>query len=181
VALSPQWIVGLLFLGIGIGMISGMIGIGGGIMVIPALMLLFGFSQQKANGTSLAMILPPIGIFAVMSYHRAGNIDWSVAMLLAAGFAIGAYVGGELVRTGKVPDETLRILFALLLIYVTGRLLFRADRQAHAAIQTVAIAVAFGVTYLVLRLLGRKWSKAPYYPSIYQDRLHRPLDQDYEI
>src|SRR5437763_9440599 len=132
--LTPLLILSLLLLGNAIGIVSGMIGLGGGIMVIPALIYFYGFSQKQANGTSLAMLLPPIGIFAVITYQRAGNINWPFAMLIAAGFASGAYIGGVLVNTGKVPDVALRIIFSMLLLYVAGRLLFRLDGRAMAAL-----------------------------------------------
>src|SRR5205814_576173 len=86
--LTPLIVLSLIVVGLSIGIISGMIGLGGGVMVIPALIYIYGFSQLKANGTSLAMLLPPIGILAVITYDRAKNIDWKVAMLLAAGFMI---------------------------------------------------------------------------------------------
>ena len=68
--LTLTTIVALVLIGLCIGTISGMVGIGGGILVIPALMFFFGFSQAKANGTSMTMLLPPIGVFAVLVYHR---------------------------------------------------------------------------------------------------------------
>jgi uncharacterized protein len=181
VTLTPALVAILLLIGVLVGVISGMVGLGGGIMVIPALVLLFGFSQQKANGTSLAMLLPPIGIFAVMQYHKAGYIDWKAAMLLAAGFAVGAYVGGVMVRTGKVPEVPLRIMFSIMLLYVAGRMLFRTDGRAVAALKTVTLMIGFIGTYGLLRLLGNRWQRMPYWPSIYQDRRKLPMSQDYEI
>src|SRR6187455_1310068 len=90
--------IALLLLGTLVGVVGGMIGIGGGILVIPLLMFFFGFTQQKANGTSLAMLLPPIGLLAVIRYYQAGNIDIKVALLLACGFAGGAYLGAWIVN-----------------------------------------------------------------------------------
>ena len=180
-ALTPLVILSLLAVGLAIGVFSGMIGIGGGVMVIPALIYLFHFTQKQANGTSLAMLLPPIGIFAVLTYHRAGNINWPVAMLLASGFAGGAYVGGLLVNSGKVPEEKLRLLFAALLVYLACRMLFQTERTVRAAVETLAIMIGFGATYTIMKLLGRKWSRAPYFPSIYQDRAKAPAQHDYEI
>ena len=90
-----------------------------------------------------------------MAYQRAGNINWPVAMLLAAGFAGGAYVGGVLVNTGKVSEVALRIGFSILLLYVAGRMLFRADGRAMAALQTLGLMAAFVGTYVIMRLLGR--------------------------
>lgn len=180
-AITPFVFLSLLLIGVVVGTISGMLGIGGAILIIPVLIYAYGFSQQRANGTSLAMLLPPIGIFAVLTYHRAGNINWSVALLLAAGFAIGAYVGGVLVNSGKVPEIALRIGFSIMLLYVAGRMLFRTDGRAMAALQTSLLMLSFVGTYLTMRLLGRKWSKAPYWPAIYQERAKLPTQQDYEI
>jgi uncharacterized membrane protein YfcA len=102
-------------------------------------------------------------------------------MLMALGFAIGAYLGGVLVNTGKIPDAKLRALFAVMLLYVAGRMIFRSNRQVSAAIQTATLMAAFGATYLWMRLLSRKWSKAPYWPAMYQDRAKLPAQHDYEI
>ena len=104
----------LIVVGLIVGTISGMVGIGGGVLVIPILMIGFGFSQVKANGTSIAMLLPPIGIFAVMSYWRANNVDPGYAALLAIGFAVGAYFGARAVNSGTINPATLRILFSML-------------------------------------------------------------------
>src|SRR5437868_5790088 len=100
--MSPTTLLLVLAIGLAIGIVSGMVGIGGGVLVIPVLMFGFGFSQARANGTSLAMLLPPIGIFAVLSYWRAGNIDWPFAAALAIGFAGGAFIGAKLVNNGQI-------------------------------------------------------------------------------
>src|SRR5207247_3626916 len=104
-AMSAQTGVLLVMIGLTIGVISGMVGIGGGVLVIPILMFLFGFSQAKANGTSLGMLLPPLGIFAVLRYHKQHNIDWQFALLMAAGFMVGGWIGGWLVNDVKVPEK----------------------------------------------------------------------------
>src|SRR5437870_1796530 len=93
-------------IGIGVGIISGMLGIGGGTLVIPALVTIYGFSHTKAVGTSLAMLLPPIGILAVLDHYRAGNVSISTAGVLAAGFAIGGYFGARLVTSRTIPEPT---------------------------------------------------------------------------
>src|SRR5437764_11563390 len=95
--------VGLLGLGLVIGIISGMLGIGGGVLVIPALTFLFGFTQQMAVGTSVGMLLPPIGVFAFVRFYKSGQVDLPAAGLLALGFAAGAYVGAVLVTRQLVP------------------------------------------------------------------------------
>jgi uncharacterized membrane protein YfcA len=172
----------VLFVGLLIGAISGMVGIGGGVLVIPVLMLGFGFSQARANGTSMAMLLPPIGVFAVLSYWRAGNIDFRFAAVLAVGFAAGAYAGAQLVNTGRVNPTALRVLFSILLLYVAGRMLFRQGGRARAALETAALVLTFSATYAAMRLLGQHWSRAaPNWPDVYRQRRKEPLEHDYEI
>ena len=92
--MSAAFILGGLALGILIGAISGLIGIGGGAFLIPALMFFYGMSQIKAQGTSLATLLLPIGIFAFWTYFKAGHVDFKLAMLIAVGFAAGGWAGG---------------------------------------------------------------------------------------
>ena len=113
-------ILGLLLLGSVIGIISGMLGIGGGILVIPALVFLFSFTHKQAVGTSLGMLLPPIGIFAFLQYYRAQQVNAWAAVLLALGFAAGAWGGAWLVTSGRVPERVLRVGFAMFIIYVAG-------------------------------------------------------------
>lgn len=173
----------ILAVGLLIGMISGMVGIGGGVLVIPVLMLGFGFSQVKANGTSLAMLLPPIGIFAVLSYWRAGNVDWRFALVLAVGFAIGAFIGATLVNSGRIHPTLLRVMFAALLLYVAGRILFRTGGQASAALQALLLTVGFTLTWWIMRTLGRRWERRPPdIAAIYRQRRQRvAVEHDYEI
>lgn len=174
----------ILLVGVAIGTISGMVGIGGGVLVIPLLMFIFGFTQAKANGTSLAMLLPPIGIFAVLTYARAGNVNWPFAGLLALGFAAGALVGARLVNSGMINPTVLRVGFALLLVYCAGRMLFQNGGRARSAVETTLLVAAFGLTYLAMRLLGRHWSRASGpWATEYRARLKRqePPTYDYEI
>ena len=171
----------VLLIGLAIGVVGGLLGIGGGVMVIPVLMLGFGFSQARANGTSLAMLLPPIGVFAVLSYARAGNIDWRFAVLLSVGFAVGAYLGGRLVNGGWVNPTVLRVGFAALLLYVAGRTLFRTGGQARTSLETlVLMAVSLG-SWLGLRLLGRRWDGPRDWPAVYRSRRRPTAEYDYEI
>ena len=114
------WI--LLLVGLLVGMVSGVVGIGGGILFVPALVWLAGMSQHKAQGTSLGALLLPVGIFAFMEYYRKGNADLKVALLLALGFLIGGYFGA--VGAQHIPDLWLRRIFAVTMIAVGGELLF---------------------------------------------------------
>lgn len=176
------WIMLSLFLlGLLIGTLSGMVGIGGGLLVIPLLMFFFSFSQQRATGTSLAMLLPPIGIFAVMAYSRAGNIDWRFAGLLALGFTFGGYAGAWLVNKGLIHPTALRISLALFLVYVAASMLFRSGGRARSALETLLVMVGFALAYVLMRLLGRRLMRTPCWGQTYQSRLRHGLALDYEI
>ena len=85
----------LLCIGIAAGMLSGMVGVGGGIIIVPALVYFLGFSQQMAQGTSLSILLLPTGIFAVMNYYKEGYVDWKVALIIASSFLLGGYLGSK--------------------------------------------------------------------------------------
>ncbi len=113
---------GILFLGLLAGYFSGLVGLGGGILVVPALVLIFGLSQPLAQGTTLAMLLPPIGLLAVMAYHQRGLIDWRIAGLLCVGFLIGSPLGAKLAIS--LPPETLKKVFAVSLLLISIKMLF---------------------------------------------------------
>ena len=106
-----------------IGVISGLVGIGGGALLIPVLVYFFHMSQVKAQGTSLATLLLPIGFFAFWEYYKAGNVDLKLAMVIAVGFAAGAYFGGKWVQ--HVPENALRKGFAILLMVLAVQLFFQ--------------------------------------------------------
>jgi len=113
----------ILFLitGIIVGFSSGIVGVGGGVFVIPILVFLFGFSQKVAQGTSLAMLLPPVGILAVMEYYKTGNMDVKVAIILALGYFVGAYFGSSLAVT--LSNDMLKKIFGVLLLGVSLKML----------------------------------------------------------
>ena len=115
-------VAGGLLLGVAIGVISGLVGIGGGALLIPALILFYGMSQHKAQGTSLATLLLPIGIFACWRYWKVGDVDVRIAALVAVGFAFGGWVGGAWAQ--QLSDVALRRGFAALLIVIAVRMLF---------------------------------------------------------
>ncbi len=178
--------VGIVGVGLCIGTVAGTVGIGGGVLVIPVLMIGFGFTQSRANGTSLAMLLPPVGILAVAAYARAGNVDWPIAGLLAVGFTAGAALGGTAVNRAWIDPLAVRVGFAAVLLYVAGRTLFRPAGQARAALETVALIVAGLAPFAVLRRLGRHLADAPgqwgdQYRDRWSRRRGRPAETDYEI
>jgi uncharacterized membrane protein YfcA len=114
------WII--LLIGLIVGAFSGIVGIGGGVLFIPALVWLLGMSQHKAQGTSLGALLAPVGLFAFLEYYRKGNADLRIALLLAVGFLVGGYFGA--VGAQHIPDVWLRRIFAITLVIVAGRMWF---------------------------------------------------------
>jgi len=110
----PQWLV-FVIIGIFGGVTSGLFGVGGGIVIVPALIYWAGFSQHKATGTSLAVLLLPIGLAATLEYYRNGNVNLKAAMTLAAAMVIGAWGGAFLANQMKGPH--LRLIFG---VFVSG-------------------------------------------------------------
>lgn len=148
-----------LALGLGVGGISGVLGIGGGVMLVPGMMLLFGFSQQKAQGTSLAALVPPVGIFAALQYYRQGFVDPWAALWIAVGFTAGAFFTAGYVR--HIPVEVLSFLFGSLLLFLGVKLILLADRGANVvAWALVALCVAW-LGFFCSRALGRHWRVRP--------------------
>ena len=104
------------------GMLSGFVGVGGGIIIVPALMWALGFTQHQATGTSLAVLLLPVGILAVINFHRSGNLDWKAALVIAAAFVVGAYFGSRLSLT--LPSDTVKKVFGAVMIIAAIKLIF---------------------------------------------------------
>jgi len=119
--MSLSTIVILVIIGLFTGMLAGMLGIGGGLVVIPALMLFMGFSQHEAQGTSLAMMLPPIGIVAAWNYYKAGHVDIKFALILAVAFIIGSLFGSKLAI--GMSENLLKKIFSVFLILVALKML----------------------------------------------------------
>lgn len=110
----PFSFLGFLLVGTFTGAVSGMFGIGGGVFVIPAMVYLFGFSQKTATGTSLGMLLPPIGILAFLEFYKAGYVNVAAALLLIVGFVAGSYLSAS--YTVSLPDLLLKRAFGGLLV-----------------------------------------------------------------
>lgn len=111
-----------ILLGLVVGAISGVVGIGGGILIVPALVYLFHMSQHKAQGTSIGALLAPIGALAFWEYYKAGNADLKAALLVALGFLVGGYFGGLWAQ--HLPEVILRRVFGTLITIIGIRLLF---------------------------------------------------------
>jgi uncharacterized membrane protein YfcA len=110
-----------LLLGLVIGAISGVVGTGGGVLIVPALVFFFHMDQRRAQGTSLGALLAPIGILAFWEYHKTGNVDVSAALIIALGFAVGGYFGGHWAQ--NLPEPVLRRVLGGLMLLIGARLL----------------------------------------------------------
>jgi uncharacterized membrane protein YfcA len=120
--MTIQTILILVLIGITAGMLSGLVGIGGGIIIVPALVFFLGFSQKMAQGTSLGILLLPIGILAVLQFYKAGYIDLKTVWLVALGFLAGGYFGSKIALS--LPQETVKKIFAIFLILIAVKMLF---------------------------------------------------------
>lgn len=121
-ALTIPTIIGLLAIGLVAGSMSGLIGIGGGIIMVPAMVFLLGMTQHQAQGTSLAVMIPPIGLLAAMQYYKQGHIDLRFAAVIALGFLVGGMIGGKFAI--DLPEAILRKVFACVLIAIAVKMFF---------------------------------------------------------
>ena len=113
----------LVLIGISAGMLSGFIGVGGGVIIVPALIYFLGLSQHAAQGTSLLLMLPPIGILAVMNYYKAGEVNWQFGTIIAAFFIVGAYFGSKI--SLRLNPATVKLVFGILMLYVSVRMIYK--------------------------------------------------------
>lgn len=120
--LNMTTILLLLALGLLAGILSSMVGIGGGIVIVPALVFLFGISQKMAQGTSLVMLLPPIGLLAVINYYKAGFVDLRLAGILIVAFVAGSYFGSKVAL--NLSELMLKRIFGVLLMLLAIKYLF---------------------------------------------------------
>jgi hypothetical protein len=113
---------GVAVIGLIAGLLSGLLGLGGAVVIIPALVILFGFSQQMAQGTTLVMMVLPIGALAAWQYYQQGFVDIKVALIMALTFFIGGYFGAKYAT--QIPQEILKKGFAVMLIFIALKMLF---------------------------------------------------------
>jgi uncharacterized membrane protein YfcA len=123
----PPWVTFILIGALG-GVASGLFGVGGGIVIVPALIYWAGFSQHMATGTSLAVLLPPIGLAATVEYYRHGNVDIRAALFLAAAMFVGSWVGAYLANQMEGP-HLLRLLFGLFVCGLGVYLIYGASKR----------------------------------------------------
>ncbi len=111
-----------LLLGLAAGIFSGLIGIGGAIIIIPSLVLLFGLSQHTAQGTTLALMVPPIGLLAAWVYYRQGFVDLKIAGLICLSFFVGGLLGAKFAT--EIPESILKKIFGVVLLLTSLKMMF---------------------------------------------------------
>jgi uncharacterized membrane protein YfcA len=119
--MSVTTLILLLAIGLVTGAVAGMLGVGGAVIMVPALVFIMGFSQQMAQGTSLAVMLPPIGIIAAYNYWSVGQVNLKYALILAGAFIIGSYFGSKFAIS--LPQPVLKKIFGVLLLLVAAKML----------------------------------------------------------
>jgi uncharacterized membrane protein YfcA len=112
----------LALIGLVAGTLGGMVGLGGGIIIIPAMVYMLGIDQRMAQGTSIAIMLPPIGLFAAINYYKAGYINVKYAVIIALTFFVGGYIGSKL--SLALPEATVKKVFAGVMILTAVKMIF---------------------------------------------------------
>ncbi|MBN2813045.1 MAG: sulfite exporter TauE/SafE family protein [Bacteroidales bacterium] len=113
----------LALIGLSAGIVSGLLGVGGAIIIVPALVFFFGLTQHQAQGTSLGILLLPIGFLAFWNYYKQGYVNFKIAIVVALAFFIGGYLGSVLAV--RLPERTLKIAFGILIVFLGIRMIFK--------------------------------------------------------
>lgn len=119
--MSPQTILILSGIGVLAGILSGFVGVGGGVVIVPALMYAIGMSQMEAQGTSLFILLLPVGILAVNNYYKADNVNWKFGLVVALTFVVGGYVGSKLAL--RISPSLVKIIFGVIMAFVSVKMI----------------------------------------------------------
>lgn len=117
-----QSVIVFLLLGLTAGFLSGLLGIGGGIIIVPALVLIFGFTQHQAQGTTLALMIPPIGLLAALAYYQKGFVNLKVALLICLGFIVGGFFGAKMAVNLSV--DVLKRIYGIALLALGIKMVF---------------------------------------------------------
>ena len=119
--MSILTVIVLVIIGLFAGILSGLVGVGGGILIIPLLIMLLGFTQHQAQGTALFAMLPPIGILAALNYYKEGFVKYEYALVIAIAFVVGGYFGSKL--SISFPQQTVRRIFGFVMLIGAIKLL----------------------------------------------------------
>jgi uncharacterized membrane protein YfcA len=120
----------LLSIGLSAGILSGFVGVGGGVIIVPALVFLMGLSQHEAQGTSLFVLVMPVVFLAMNNYWKTGNVNWKYGLVIAISFVIGGYFGSKL--SLKLSPNIVKLIFGLIMAYVSFKLIFSSIQEIKA-------------------------------------------------
>jgi uncharacterized membrane protein YfcA len=149
----------LILFGVLVGVFSGVMGLGGGAIIIPVLVLVFEMSQQSAHGTSLAMILSPTALPAIFRYHADGYVNWRLVAYVIPGMLAGSYVGA-LIAT-SIPQNALKLVFGFTLIYVAGYTIFGVLGGREQLGRTLVLSGALVLVAVLMFATVRRIDRAP--------------------
>ena len=124
---STSQLLILVLVGLFAGALSGFVGVGGGIIIVPAMIYFMNMNQMQAQGVSLALLMLPVGILGVMNYYKAGHIQFNYVFILAVGFVLGNYFGSKYAM--RVPEHKIKFVFALLMLYVAVQMLWKSGAK----------------------------------------------------
>ena len=134
--MDVQIILILLLVGLAAGMLSGMVGVGGGIIIVPCLVYFLGFSQKMAQGTSLGLLLLPVGILGVLQFYKSGYIDVRVVLIISVAFIAGSYFGSRWALS--LPQETVKKIFAIMMLIIAIKMLFIDKKSPEITMQKIS-------------------------------------------
>jgi uncharacterized protein len=151
--MSTFWIVLYVIIGLVIGVLSGMLGIGGGVLLVPVLVWC-GFKYKQAVGTSLAVLVPPIGLPAAWRHFHDGDVDLGAAICIACAFVVGGYFGASLVK--ELDARFLRLFFGVFLMFVAMRFIVSGSDETTMAVAGLTASLVSLIAFAFLYLLGRR-------------------------
>jgi uncharacterized membrane protein YfcA len=124
---STSQLLILILVGLFAGALSGFVGVGGGIIIVPAMIYFMNMNQMQAQGVSLALLMLPVGILGVMNYYKAGHIQFNYVFIMAVGFVLGNYFGSKYAL--RVPEHKIKFVFSLLMLYVAVQMLWKSGAK----------------------------------------------------
>ena len=124
---STTQLVILILVGLFAGALSGFVGVGGGIIIVPAMIYFMNMNQMQAQGVSLALLMLPVGVLGVMNYYKAGHIQFNYVFIIAVGFVLGNYFGSKYAL--RVPEHKIKFLFSLLMLYIAVQMLWKSGAK----------------------------------------------------
>lgn len=135
--MSIQTILILILIGVAAGILSGMVGIGGGIIIVPALVYFLAFPQKMAQGTTLGLLMFPVGILGVINYYKQGHVDFKIVAIVAIGFIAGSFFGSKI--SLGISDEKLKRFFAIVIMLIAIKMLFFDKKKVVVLDETASI------------------------------------------